>query len=144
MNSKEDHPNSIRDEEKLHQRIKEKAYYLWLENQQDHSESYWLKARQEVLQEEKRKSDWIKLPIIYKWYLHIEKNKLEPWLKWLEDQALFKIAGIISSLTIFTGLIIFIAGEGERHKITVKNNWDFITDEDFSKLILPWWIQPRS
>ena len=134
MNNKEDHPKSIEDEEKLHQKIREKAYYLWLENQQDHSESYWLKARQEILQEEKRKSDWVKMPILYKWYLHIEKNKLEPWLKWLEDQALFKIAGIIGSLTIFTGLIIFIAGEGERHKITVKNNWDFITDEDFSKI----------
>ncbi len=112
--------NNHDNEEEL---IKKKAYYLWLKDKtvnKHNPDFYWYKAKEEL--------NFERLFILYRWYIKFEKLILEPFLKLLEEQAIFKILGILGNITIVIGLILFILGETERYNKNIKEDWEILTN----------------
>lgn len=98
------------------------AYALWEadgkpEGKEQH---YWQRAIEEIKQQN-RLTARISRPI------NATEKHLEGVLTWMKSLAILEILGLLGNLTIFIGLLTYIAGEKQRRDTQVYQAWQVIT-----------------
>ena len=106
---------------KREEQIRTTAYYLWEADGKPESqdEYYWRQATDKV------NSTPISTQISQS--LYNTEKRLETLLTWMKTLAILEILGLMGNLTIFIGLLTYIAGEKQRRDAKVYQAWQIIS-----------------